>query len=162
MTNDVQQFQKFQLAQLNIGRMLAPLDSPTMAEFMARLDDINALAESAPGFVWRLQDEAGNATSLRPFDDDWLIVNMSVWESVEQLKAFTYTTAHAEVMRKRRNWFEPHTEMYLVLWWIPAGHIPSLQEAKERLAQLQKHGESEHAFTFKKTFAAPRAELNVS
>ncbi len=140
------------LAQLNIGRMLAPLDSPTMAEFMARLDDINALAESTPGFVWRLQDDAGNATALRPFDDDWLIVNMSVWESVEQLKAFTYNSAHADVMRKRRQWFEPHTEMYFVMWWISAGHIPTVEEAKERLRFLQTNGESEYAFTFKKIF----------
>jgi hypothetical protein len=142
----------FQLAQLNIARMLALLDSPTMSEFVARLDDINALADVAPGFVWRLQDAEGNATALRPFDDDWLIVNMSVWESVEQLKAFTYNSNHAAVMRKRRQWFEPHTEMYFVMWWIPAGHIPTLPEAKERLKHLQQHGESEYAFTFRKVF----------
>lgn len=145
----------FQLAQLNIGRMLAPLDSPTMAEFMARLDDINALADGTPGFVWRLQDEAGNATGLRPYEDDWLIINMSVWESADALKTFTYATAHADVMRKRRQWFEPHTEMYFVMWWIPAGHIPTPDEAKERLAHLQAHGESELAFTFKHIFPAP-------
>src|SRR5437762_5260754 len=97
---------KYQIAQLNIGRILAPMDSPTMAEFAGRLDEINAMADSTPGFVWRLQDAAGNATALRPFEDDWLLVNMSVWESVEQLKTFTYQTAHAEVMRKRRQWFE--------------------------------------------------------
>lgn len=143
------------LAQLNIGRMLAPLDSPTMAEFVARLDDINALADEYPGFVWRLQDSGGNATSLRPFDDEWLIVNMSVWESVEQLKAFTYATAHATVMRKRRQWFEPHTEMYFVMWWIPEGHIPTVHEARERLEYLQANGEGEYAFTF-------RSSVNVS
>lgn len=148
---------EYQLAQLNIGRILAPMDSPTMAGFAARLDDINALADNSEGFVWRLQDEAGNATALRPFDDDWLLVNMSVWESVEPLKTFTYQTAHAEVMRKRRQWFEPHTEMYFVLWWIPAGHIPTLEEAKERLKHLQANGDSEYAFTFKRVFAPPEA-----
>lgn len=143
---------KHYLAQLNIGRMLAPMDSPTMAGFVARLDDINALADAAPGFVWRLQDEAGNATALRPFEDEWTIINMSVWESVEQLRAFTYSTDHANVMRGRRQWFEPHTEMYFVMWWIPAGHIPTPQEARERLDYLQAHGESPYAFTFRKTF----------
>jgi heme-degrading monooxygenase HmoA len=143
---------KYQLAQLNIGRILAPMDSPTMAEFAGRLDEINAMADGTPGFVWRLQDAAGNATALRPFEDDWLLVNMSVWESVEQLKNFTYQTAHAQVMRKRRQWFEPHTEMYFVLWWVPAGHIPTVQEAIDRLHHLQANGETAHAFTFKKTF----------
>src|SRR4051794_4980238 len=111
---------EMQLAQINIARMRAPMDSPTMAEFVARLEEINALADGTPGFVWRLQDGTGNATSLRPFEDDWLIVNMSVWESVEALKAFTYSTMHNEVMRKRRQWFEPHIEAYFVMWWIPA------------------------------------------
>ena len=143
---------KYHLAQLNIGRILAPMDSPTMAEFAGRLDEINAMADGTNGFVWRLQDSAGNATALRPFEDDWLLVNMSVWETVEQLKAFTYQTAHAEVMRKRRQWFEPHTEMYFVLWWVPVGHIPTVQEAIERLHHLQANGETPHAFTFKKTF----------
>lgn len=143
---------EFQLAQLNIARILAPMDSPTMAEFVARLDEINALADSYPGFVWRLQSESGNATDIKAFDDDWLLVNMSVWESIETLKTFTYNTAHADVMRKRRQWFEPQTQMYLVMWWIPAGHIPTLEEAKERLEHLRAHGESEYAFTFKRTF----------
>lgn len=151
----------YHLAQLNIGRMIAPLDSPTMAGFVGRLDDINALAEKTPGYVWRLQDEAGNATALRPFDDDWVIVNLTVWESVEALKAFTFATAHADVMRNRRQWFEPHTDMYFVMWWIPAGHIPSTDEAKERLRYLQAHGESEYAFTFKHAFPAPAAHVVI-
>lgn len=150
----------FQLAQLNIGRILGPMDSPTMAGFAARLNDINALADTAPGFVWRLQDEAGNATALRPFEDDWLLVNMSVWESIAALKTFTYQTVHAEVMRKRRQWFEPHTEMYFCLWWIPAGHIPTVQEAKERLDYMQAHGETPHAFTFRKTYEPDALEPN--
>lgn len=145
----------FHLAQLNIGRIVAPLDSPQLAGFVARLDDINALADTAPGFVWRLQSAEGNATSIRPFDDDWLLVNMSVWESVESLKAFTYGAAHSDVMRNRRQWFEPHDEMYLVLWWIPAGHIPDVTEARERLTHLQAHGDTAYAFTFKETFEPP-------
>lgn len=143
---------KYHLAQLNIGRMLAPMDSPTMAGFASRLDDINALADAAPGFVWRLQDEAGNATALRPYEDEWIIINMSVWESVEQLRAFTYGLEHAGVMRGRRQWFEPHTEMYFVMWWIPVGHIPTPHEARERLEYLQAHGETPHAFTFRSVF----------
>ena len=143
---------EYHLAQLNIGRMLAPMDSPTMAGFVARLDDINALADGTPGFVWRLQDEAGNATALRPYEDEWIIINMSVWESVEALKAFTYSTEHSGVMRGRRQWFEPHTEMYFVMWWIPAGHIPTPQEARVRLEYMQTNGESAYAFTFRNVF----------
>ena len=144
---------KYHLAQLNIGRILAPMDSPTMAGFASRLDEINALADAAPGFVWRMQDSSGNNTAYRPLqEDDWLLINMSVWESVETLKAYTYGAEHASVMRGRRRWFEPHTEMYFVMWWIPAGHIPTVLEAMERLAYLQAHGDTAHAFTFKKTF----------
>jgi Domain of unknown function (DUF3291) len=137
------------LAQLNIARMLAPADDPIMADFFANVPRINALAEAHKGFVWRLKDEEqDNATSLRPFDDDMLIVNMSVWETPEDLKVYAYQTAHAEIMRRRREWFE-RMEAYMVLWWIPEGHIPTLEEAKEKLAYLKVNGESEHAFTFK-------------
>lgn len=146
-----------QLAQLNIARMRGTRDSEIMAEFFARLDEINTLGDRAPGFVWRLQTESGNATDIQAFDDDWLIVNMSVWESADALKAFTYHSAHADVMRQRRQWFEAHTEAYFVMWWIPAGHVPTVNEAKERLQHLQAHGESEYAFTYKQLFAAPPA-----
>ena len=144
--------EQFQLAELNIGRMVAPLDSEVMAEFVNSLDEINALAEQSPGFVWRLVDENNNATSLRPFEDDWLIVNMSVWQSVETLKAFAYNTRHSEYLRKRRQWFEAHSEAYFLMWWIPAGHIPTLEDAKERLQYIQRHGDTPHAFTFKHVF----------
>jgi hypothetical protein len=150
--NDKGRMTQYQLAQLNIARMLGARDSESMAEFFARIDEINTLADNAPGFVWRLQTESGNATEIRAFDDEWLIVNMSVWDSVDALKAFTYNSAHAEVMRKRRQWFHAHTEAYLVMWWIPAGHIPAVEEAKDKLDYLQTHGESEHAFTFKKLY----------
>jgi hypothetical protein len=146
---------KYHLAQVNIGRIVAPLDGPIMAGFVARLDEINALADGNPGFVWRLQTEEGNATDLRPYDDDRILVNMSVWESLEQLKAYVYKSAHAEVMRQRRQWFEKFEGMYMALWWVKAGHIPTIAEAKQRLEYLNEHGESSYAFTFRKPFSPP-------
>jgi len=140
----------YHIAQVNIARMLAPLDDPIMAEFVALLAEINALADNSPGFVWRLQTEQGNATYLRPYDDDRILFNLSVWESVEQLKAYVYKSAHSHVMRRRRQWFEKFEGMYLALWWVKAGHIPTVAEAKLRLDYLREHGESEHAFTFKR------------
>src|SRR5947209_3239430 len=114
----------YHLAQVNIGRLLAPLDDPSIAGFVEQLDPINALADAAPGFVWRLQSEEGDATSIRPFDDDTILVNMSVWESIESLTAFAYTGEHRPIMQKRRQWFERFNGAYMCLWWIPAGHIP--------------------------------------
>jgi hypothetical protein len=146
---------KFQLAQCNIGRAKASLDDPLMAGFAARLDEINALADGAPGFVWRLQTDAGNATSIQAFDDNLILFNMSVWESPEQLRSFVYRSDHASVMRQRRSWFERFDGVYLVLWWVPAGHTPTVAEAKERLAHLQQHGESPHAFSFARIYPSP-------
>lgn len=145
---------KYHLAQLNIGRARGPMDGPVMAGFAARLADINALADASPGFVWRLQSEGGNATDIQAFEDERILVNMSVWESVEHLREYVYRTGHAQVMRQRRDWFEKHDSAYMVLWWIPAGHIPTVQEARERLAHLEKHGETPHAFTFATAGAA--------
>jgi hypothetical protein len=150
----------FHIAQLNIGRAVAPVESPALAEFMALLDPINALADAAPGFVWRLQTEEGNATALRPYDDDRMIVNMSVWETVEDLAAFVYRGDHVAVMRRRREWFEV-MKPYMTLWWVPAGSIPSVDEAKERLAHLRDHGPTPFAFTFKARFPAPGAEVEA-
>ena len=110
----------FHIAQLNIGRARGPVDGPIMAEFMALLDPVNAVADASPGFVWRLQTEDGNATALRPYEDERMIVNMSVWESIEDLAAFVYRSGHVDVMRRRREWFEP-MKPYMVLWWVPAG-----------------------------------------
>ncbi|GAB4414365.1 MAG: DUF3291 domain-containing protein [Anaerolineae bacterium] len=146
---------QYHLAQVNIGRILAPLDDSIMAGFVARLDEINALADGTPGFVWRLQTEEGNATDLRPYDDDRILVNMSVWESLEDLKAYVYKSAHAEVMRQRRQWFEKFEGMYMALWWVKAGHMPTVAEAKRRLEYLSEHGPSAHAFTFKQPFPPP-------
>jgi hypothetical protein len=143
----------FHIAQVNIARALTPLEDPVMAGFVARLDDINALAESSPGFIWRLKTDEGNATALRPYDDDRILFNLSVWESPAQLKQFVFRSMHADVMRQRKSWFERFGDAYYALWWIEAGHIPSIDEAKARLRHLQLHGETGHAFSFAGPFA---------
>ena len=140
---------KYHLAQVNIAQMKAPLESDAMSGFVARLNDINALADASPGFVWRLQTDAGNATYLRPYDDDRLLFNLSVWESVEALKSYVYNSAHSEMLRQRRNWFEHFSGVYAALWRVPVGHIPSVDEGKKRLAHLEAHGPSQIAFGFK-------------
>ena len=140
------------LAQVNIARMKGPLDSAIMSGFVARLDEINALAESSPGFVWRLQTEEGNATYLRPFDDDRILFNLSVWESVDHLKAYVYRTAHAQLLQSRRQWFEQFEKPFVALWWVAAGHVPTIDEAKERLAMLQERGPSPLAFDLRNAF----------
>lgn len=142
------------IAQVNIGRMKAALEDPVMAGFVARLDEINGLADRSPGFVWRLQTSAGNATYLRPYDDDRILFNMSVWESVEHLKRYVYTSVHVEVLKQRHAWFEKFSGAYTALWWIPKGHVPSVDEAKKRLAHLDAHGPTAFAFTFKTPFPA--------
>ena len=152
----------YRLAQVNIGRVLAPVDSPELSGFVSRLADINALADSAPGFVWRLQTEDGDATAYRPYDDDRILVNMSVWESLESLSQFVYRSAHTEVMGQRRQWFEKMTGAFLTLWWVPAGHRPTIEEAKERLAHLREHGPTAHAFTFRQPFPAPSSARSHS
>jgi len=142
------------IAQVNIGRIKAPLEDPIMRGFVDRLDEINALADSSPGFVWRLQSEAGNATYLRPYSDDRILLNMSVWETVEELKQYVYSSAHAELLRLRREWFERFAGAFAALWWVPAGHIPSVDEAKIRVAHLEANGATPFAFTFKTVFEA--------
>jgi hypothetical protein len=142
----------YHIAQVNIGRVKAPTDDPLMAGFVNRLDEINALAERTPGFVWRLQTPAGNATDLRPYDDDRLLINMSVWESIDALKQYVYGSAHAELLKQRHEWFEKFAGVYAALWWVPAGHLPSVDEARQRLAHLETHGPTEFAFTFKAVF----------
>lgn len=139
------------LAQFNIGKINYPLDDPRMAGFVDNLDRINALADTAPGFVWRLKTEDGNATSIETYEDPRVIVNMSVWESVDALKAYVYKSEHSHFLRRREEWFE-RIMPYMVMWWIPDGHIPTLEEAKTRLVHLHQHGETAHAFTFRKVF----------
>jgi hypothetical protein len=137
------------VAQVNIALPREPLESPALAEFVGNLEPVNALADGAPGFVWRLQDESGDATSIKGFDDERLIINMSVWESVDALWNFVYAGGHLEVMRRRREWMTKLAEIHMALWWVPKGHIPSVEEARERLDHLRAHGPSERAFTFK-------------
>jgi hypothetical protein len=148
--------QAYHLAQLNIARPVAPPDSPEMAGFYSRLDEVNALADAAPGFVWRLVDDDGaNATALRPYGPD-IMVNLSVWESVEALYDFAYRTAHLDVVRRRREYFDHEgLAAYAVLWWIPAGTLPSPVEAKARLDLLAREGATPDAFTFRERFPSP-------
>jgi Domain of unknown function (DUF3291) len=143
------------LAQVNIGRILAPMDSPIMAEFKDNLDPINALAEATPGFVWRLQSESGNATDVPYSEDPMELVNMSVWESIGSLHGYVYKTHHLDFFRKRAQWFEKPTQSGYALWWIPAGHTPTVAEGKERIEHYRKHGATAHAFWFSQPFPAP-------
>jgi hypothetical protein len=127
------------------------MDGPVMAGFAAALESINALADASPGFVWRLQTEDGDATAIRPYDDERVMVNMSLWDSIESLRQFVYRSGHTAVMRRRREWFE-QMQLYLALWWLPAGELPTVQDAKLRLAHLKLHGPTPYAFTFKASF----------
>lgn len=152
-----------QLAQLNIGRILGPVDSPVMAEFVGNLDRINALAEGSPGFVWRLKDEGsgasdtGDATSIKLYDDELSIPNLSVWESVEALKHYVYKTDHVEFFKRRSEWFEKPSKAHFVMWWVKDDHRPTIDEALERLEHLQVHGPTDHAFTFTSVPSEARA-----
>ena len=141
------------LAQLNVARLRVPLDHPAMVPFMTSLLEVNAAADSAPGFVWRLATDSGDATALRPWGDD-MIVNMSVWADVEALKAYVFGADHIEILRQRRAFFSPMESAHAVLWWVPAGHIPTLEEAKERLDLLDAEGPTPRAFTFRTEFPA--------
>ena len=151
------------LAQINVGRLLAPMDDPMIADFAAALDPVNALADAAPGFVWRLQTEDGNATAVRGFERDavgapgGIIINMSVWESVEALAAFVYSDGHRAILRRRREWFSRMADAYAALWWIPRGHIPTVIEAEERVRHLRAHGPTPHAFTLREHFPPPES-----
>jgi heme-degrading monooxygenase HmoA len=142
------------LAQVNIARMRAPLTESVMAGFVARIEALNALADGSPGFVWRLQGSEGDATYLRPYDDDRLLFNLSVWETLERLKQYVYGSVHVEVMKQRHSWFDTMTVAYLALWWVPIGHVPSVEEAKERLEALRITGPTPFSFTFKQSFPA--------
>jgi heme-degrading monooxygenase HmoA len=151
----------YHIAQVNIARMLAPLTDPVMAGFVARLDAINAIADSSPGFIWRLQTPEGDATAIRPYEDDQILVNLSVWASLQALSNFVYASEHRQVMKQRRQWFQRFDGPYMALWWVPQGHIPTVEEAKERLAHLRTHDETPYAFSFKKPFSAP-GQTNAS
>lgn len=148
---------EWHVAQYNIAWLTHPLDDAAMADFHANLDPINELGDRSKGFVWRHTGVEGNSTSTRIRGDERILINFTVWETVDDLFAYAFHSAHVEVYRRRREWFEHLEEPFAVLWWIPAGHIPSVEEAEERLMHLTKHGPTRHAFTFKQRFAPPEA-----
>ena len=148
----------YHLAQINIARLIAPIDDPKIAEFVAQLEPINALADAEPGFVWRLKSESGNATDIAYNDDPFIIVNMSVWESVQALRDFAYRSDHLRVFRDRAKWFEKMDKPNYCLWWVPAGHVPTVAEGRERLEHYQRHGSTPYAFWFSQQFPAPADE----
>ncbi len=147
--------QDWHIAQLNVATALYDFEDPHIAEFFERLDEVNALADNSPGFVWRLQSESGNATDIQATDDPRLIVNMSVWKSVETLFDFAYKSSHRLIMAKRRQWFAPPKGAYQVLWWVPVGTHPSVQQGLKRLSVLDARGPTKRAFTFKTKFPTP-------
>jgi hypothetical protein len=144
----------YELAQLNVAVMKSPLDSPAMTDFVGNLDRINALAEQAEGFVWRLQSDGGDATAFRPLGEH-VLVNLSVWNDVPSLSHYVYRSAHVEIMRRRREWFDRMNAAYMVLWWVPAGHRPPVEEALARLELLRANGPGPHAFTFAQAYGPP-------
>jgi hypothetical protein len=146
---------RYHLAQINIAKAVADLDSPLMAGFMSRLNEINTLAERAKGFVWRLQSDAGDATSIRVFDDPKMLINMSVWETPEDLREFVYRSVHIELLRDREAWFSRLSEQHQAAWWVPAGYRPSAEEGRDRLLRLREQGPSATAFTLAKPFPKP-------
>jgi hypothetical protein len=145
----------FQLAQINIARCLAPLDSPVMRDFVGLLPEVNALADSSPGFVWRLVGDGADATGVRAYEDPLIIVNMSVWESLDSLRSYAYRGGHALAFRRRKEWFVDSEEPNSALWWIPAGTVPTVEEGRARLEKLQREGPTPAAFSFKVTFPHP-------
>lgn len=150
------------LAQVNIGRFLAPPGDPLLAGFMDNLDPINAMADADPGFVWRLQTDEGNATALRPdADDESMIINMSVWTSIEALADYVYRSGHVAFLRRRREWFSRMTSHHQALWWVPAGTLPTVPEAMAKVAHLDAHGPTPDAFTFARRFGPPGSPTPV-
>jgi hypothetical protein len=145
----------YQLAQINIAKLIAPITDPLISDFVGQLDMINALAEQSEGFVWRLKDDSNNATNINPFNDRLIIVNISVWESIEDLKNFVYKSHHIKVFADRTKWFEKMQEAHLALWWIEEGKFPSAEEAKEKLLHLRKYGDSVNVFSFKNSIEKP-------
>ncbi|MGW3911111.1 DUF3291 domain-containing protein [Streptomyces sp. NPDC005070] len=142
----------FELAQVNIARLKAPLDSPLLKDFVDALDSVNAVADAADGFVWRLQSDSGNATDVPVLGDHWLIINLTVWQDIDALTAFMYRGQHRELLARRREWFERLEEAMTALWWVPAGHRPTVAEAESRLLHLREHGPTPHAFSLRTSF----------
>ena len=139
-----------QLAQLNIAEAIASIEDPVMSDFVQNTERINALAEAHPGFIWRLKGEdSDDSYSIQAFESEYMLVNMSVWKDLESLFDYVYNSGHVEIFKRRKEWFRKMPKMHMVMWYIEDGHVPTLQEGKERLLYLQEHGESEYAFSFK-------------
>ena len=145
----------YQLAQVNIVRLLAPFDSAELADYRSSVEPLNTLADDSPGFVWRLQSDTGDATSIQVYEDPMILINLSVWENLETLKAYTYRSDHATIMKRRREWFAKIKSATVALWWIESGSLPTAEEARQRLACLDQHGPTPFAFTFKTQFDVP-------
>ncbi len=147
---------EYYLAQINIAKLLEPIDSPLLEDFVKDLDRINEIAEKSKGFIWRLKDDTGNATNINPFDESSFIVNISVWKTIDDLKDFVYNSGHMEVFRKRAKWFEKMKTPHMALWWIKAGDIPTAKDGQNKLLQLENLGETQESFSFKLLFEQPK------
>jgi len=147
------------LAQLNIAKAKHSLDAPEIKEFVDNLEPVNELAEKSDGFIWRLQDEQGDAINIQAFSDPNMLVNMSVWQSIDSLKNFMFRTHHRDFLRRKKEWFTDISEDSYVLWWIPEGSIPTVEQAIERLNYLRTNGDSPYAFTFKSNFTVEEAKM---
>ncbi|WP_066017738.1 DUF3291 domain-containing protein [Endozoicomonas atrinae] len=148
----------FHLAQVNIAKAKGPMDSPVMKGFVDQLDYINQLAENSPGFVWRLQTEEGDATDISAFEDELIIINMSVWQTYEDLKQYVYSGEHLRVLKQKKDWFDKLRGSHLALWWIPAGTLPTVEDAKQSLTLLDTQGPTEQSFTFARPYPAPELQ----
>jgi hypothetical protein len=150
------------LAQINVAKIVGEdITDPVMQKFVDQLDEINGLAEGSPGFVWRLKDESNNATNLNPYNDQRIIVNISVWQTLDDLLKFVYHGRHAEVLRSRREWFVSFGEAYTALWYVPVGKVPTVEESMVRLKSLQDSGPTPFAFDFKTKFPAPPSQIRI-
>jgi hypothetical protein len=147
----------YHLAQVNIAYGIETLDHPTMSGFVSELDRINVLAEKSDGFIWRLQSDEGDATAFKIFEDEKIIINMSVWESVEALRSYVYSSDHLDILKQKKQWFEKPKSAHLALWWIPVGNVPTIEDAKARLSEIQRVGSSETAFNFVKPYPMPES-----
>lgn len=148
----------YHIAQINVARMLGVnIEDPIMREFKDNLDSINELAESSEGFIWRLKDDTNNASNFNPYDDEQIIVNISVWDSLKALESFTYKTFHSEFIRRRKEWFSKFGKAYYALWWIREGEIPTIEQCVTKLDHLQKNGPAKEVFNFKQFFPPPKS-----
>ncbi|WP_298346049.1 DUF3291 domain-containing protein [uncultured Algibacter sp.] len=149
----------YHLAQVNIAKRLAPMDDPIMQDFINNVEKINAIADEAEGFIWRMQDEDKDL-GAEIFQDDTLLINMSVWESLVSLFNYTYKSGHIEVFKRKKEWFSKMKMVHMAFWYIPEGYEPTFQDAKQRLDYLNKYGDTPYAFSFKSKFSAKKDAIN--